>query len=130
MKMSSLTDNDFDEKLDRLLAASVSPGAEPEGFSVVRMPQRPRFNWVLFGGAAAGIVLAGVLLLLWLLESPMEEAAVRIVPGQDLWMLLSAGITSGAENLSSPTFLLYTAAIMAMGHLYTANRIMRLYRRH
>ena len=31
--MSSSNDNRFDEQLDRLLSSSVSPGAEPEGFS-------------------------------------------------------------------------------------------------
>ena len=67
---------------------------------------------------------------MWLIGQSNETAVARIVPGHDLWVLLSDSITAGAGNLSSPDFLLYTAVVMAGIYYFFASRIIRLYRLH
>lgn len=128
--MNSFSDKEFDDKLDRMLSDSVRPGAEPPDLTMIRVPQRPRFNWALFGGAVTGIVFAGALLFMWLIGGADEAAVARTVPGEDLWVMLSDSIIIGAGNLSSPGFLLYTAGVMAVIYYFFASRIIRFYRLH
>ena len=125
--MSSLNDREFDAKMDELLTASVSAGAEPAGLSISPMPPRPRFNWMLAAAIPSGIVLAGVLMYTWIAAQATGNTGTA-VPGEDLWRLLSDSLIAGAETLSSTTFLLYAAAIMAGVYLFAANRIIRLCR--
>lgn len=128
--MNSSTDNDFDAKLDGLLKDSVSPGAEPPGFAIVRPPHRPRFSWSLFGGAVTVLALAGALMVFWISGSPAEKESVSPVPGRDLWTFLSECITLGVERLTSPDILIYTAITMAMVYYYLASRSIRFFRLH
>lgn len=125
--MNSLPDNEFDKKLDQLLVESVSPGAEPTDFSVIRMPERPRFNRALLSGAVTGIALPGALLFVWILYVAAETSGTAVLRG-DLWIMSSDSIIAGAESLSSPTVLAYVSMIMAGIYYFIGSRILRLYR--
>ena len=127
--MNSLTDNEFDRKLDQMLSESVTLGAKPIDFPVIRMPKRPQFNWLLFGGAVSFIVLTSAMLFLWIAKSA-ELRPVYSTPLQDLWILLANGITSGINSLSSPTTLMSMMAIMAVVYTFATHKMIELYRYH
>lgn len=126
--MNSLSDKNFDTKLDQLLTESVSPGAEPSGFTVDLMPERPRFNWVLFGGAAVFITLVGVILFNMILRQSVPEAAASSASAQGLLIGLSEWISFGVERLVSPDYLIYTAIVMALVYYMFASRMIRVFR--
>lgn len=128
--MSSLTDKNFDEKLDRLLKASVSPGAEPADLTVVIPPRHPKFSWVPYYGAAAAIAGMGILLFGLILAQPVGTDQGTAMPGHEISLLFSEGITIGVQSVSSPVFLMYSAVIMGCVYLFLTRRIMRLYRLH
>ena len=70
--MNSLANEAADDKLDRLLIASVSPGAEPAGFRIGPMPARPVFCWSGLVYALAGVGILGFFMTQWLLNLEME----------------------------------------------------------
>ncbi len=128
--MNSSNDTEFDQKLDQLLSASVAPGSEPAELSVIRLPQRPRFNWVMFSVAALAFVLIMALLIKWILVSHEGGGEMHTLAGQEMWHLLSEGMLMGVERLCSPLFLQYAAPILAVVYFFFARSIMRLCRHY
>jgi hypothetical protein len=71
--MNSLPDHRLEETIDQLLASSVSPGSEPEGFHIGPMPSRPEFQWMQLVYALAGVSIFGFFLIDWLFSQNIEE---------------------------------------------------------
>ena len=128
--MNSMPNDRFDEQLDSLLSASVSPGSEPQSLMIPRMPAKPRFNWALAGSLAALIVTAFAVMGVWAasrLSAPVEPGPT---PGSGLGTLLSDTIIIGTEALTSTTALVYIAIAVAGFYAIAANRFVRHCRHH
>jgi hypothetical protein len=109
--MNSLPDNRLEETIDQLLASSVSPGSEPEGFRIVPMPSRPEFPWMYLVYALAGLSLFGFFLVQWLLAQPLEEINYIHLFSVDGITALFSGLSSG--TLATLFGLAAAAALMA-----------------
>jgi hypothetical protein len=93
--MNSLPDNRLEETLDQLLAASVSPGSEPEGFQIGPMPHRPEFPWMQLVYALTGVSIFGFIFMDWLFSQNMAELDFMHLFSLDGVTSLFAGISSG-----------------------------------
>ena len=69
--MSSLVDNTLNDRIDEMLAASVSSGSEPEGFSVRLMPRRPVFPWLTAAIVVVVFSVMGYFVARWLGEQDL-----------------------------------------------------------
>ena len=124
--MNSLSDREFDQKLDRLLAETVGPGAAPEAFSLACLPRRPRFSWVPAGVVMICICGLGALVCIWFSGLPVQQLAASL-PGESLAGVLTAGIMACTESLSSAEAMIYAAAFMAAVYFYCGRRLIRLF---
>lgn len=128
--MNSMPNDRFDEQLDSMLAASVRPGAEPQSLIIPRMPEKPRFNWVLAGGLAALIVTAVTLMVVWVAARLFATSGPAATLGDDLNVLLTDAIIIGTEALTSTTSLVYIAIAVACLYVFAASRFVRHCRHH
>lgn len=93
--MNSLPDNRLEETIDQLLAASVSPGSEPDGFYIGPMPRRPEFPWMQLVYALAGVAIFGFFLMDWLLSQNIAEIDFIHLFSLDGVSALVFGVSSG-----------------------------------
>ena len=93
--MNSLPDNQLEETIDQLLAASVSPGSEPEGFCIVSMPSRPEFPWIQLVYALTGVSIFGFFFMDWLFSQNMAEIDFMHLFSLDGVTALFTGVSSG-----------------------------------
>lgn len=126
--MNSLTDKEFDEKLDRMLGASVGPGAEPAGFTLDSMPPRRSRPWGLVCAISAAVGLVAVLLFSWILSQPMDGITERTSQSGELSTMLTESIVMAVERLTASDMLVYVAVVMAAVYAYFGSRFVRLYR--
>ena len=93
--MNSLPDNRLEEKIDQLLASSVSPGSAPEGLHIVPMPCRPEFHWMPLVYALAGVCIFGFFLIQWVLSLNIEEVDfIHLFSWEGITALMT-GVSSG-----------------------------------
>ena len=93
--MNSLPDNQLEETIDQLLAASVSPGSEPEGFRIEPMPRRPEFPWMQLVYALTGVSIFGFFFMDWLFSQNMAEIDLMNLFSLDGVTALFTGVSSG-----------------------------------
>lgn len=93
--MNSLPDKRLDETIDQLLAASVSPGSEPEGFRVAAMPRLPEFQWMQLFYGLAGVSIFGFFLIDWLFSQNIGEIDFIHLFSADKVSSLLLGVSSG-----------------------------------
>jgi hypothetical protein len=93
--MNSLPDHRLEEQIDQLLAASVGPGSEPEGFHIDPMPRRPEFQWMQLFYALAGVSIFGFFLIDWLFSQNIEEIDFIHLFSLDGVSSLFLGVSSG-----------------------------------
>ena len=93
--MNSLPDNQLEETIDQLLAASVSPGSEPEGFHIAPMPRRPEFPWMQLIYALTGTGILGFFFMDWLFSQDMAEIDFMHLFSLDGVTALFTGVSSG-----------------------------------
>ncbi len=116
--MNSLPDNRLEETIDQLLASSVSPGSEPEGFHVGPMPYRPEFPWIQLVYALAGISIFGFFLIDWLLMQNLEEIDFMHLFSLDGITALFSGVSSEILatlfGLAAAVLLIFTGKLKFM----------------
>jgi hypothetical protein len=93
--MNSLPDNRLEETLDQLLAASVSPGSEPEGFYIGLMPRRPVFPWMQLIYALTGVSIFGFFFMDWLFSRNIAEIDYAYLFSLDGITALFSGVSTG-----------------------------------
>ena len=93
--MNSLPDKRLEETIDQLLAASVSPGSEPEGFRVGAMPRLPEFQWMQLFYALTGVSILGGVFIQWLFSHNVSEIDFTHLFSVDKVSSLFLGISPG-----------------------------------
>jgi hypothetical protein len=99
--MNSLVDNTLNNRIDEMLAASVSSGSEPDGFSVRLMPRRPVFPWLAAASVAVVFSVQGYLMARWLGKQDLGNIDYAAVFSVETFSGLVEGI-----HCSQPVFCL------------------------
>ncbi len=111
--MNSLVNNTLNNKIEEMLAASVSSGSEPDGFSVRLMPSRPVFPWLAAVSVVAVFSVLGYLMARWFGGQNLGSVDYTAVFSVETFKGLVGGIHCGQPVFCLAIVLGLAGAIVA-----------------
>jgi|GEM_PF-1471937 len=111
--MNSWGNDLLEEKIDTMLASSVSRGSEPSGFRVKFMPRRPVFPWLTVVFVLSTALILAFLMAYWLQKQDLTGIDYSSVFSVERVFNLFSEIGSGGIISALAVILGLGGAIMA-----------------